>query len=474
MALANKNVIFVSHASRDRKIVSTFVECFLSRTMLDHKEVQYTSSEKPDSPGLLDPGASVWVQLRDNLERTCCFIACLSKDYFRSNWCIAELAVYHELMRNSKAKGRAPILLVVDPDCPDVTKNPFVQGRLLSQLWDYESTAKVTAALKKRNILKATAKVPHKDSLETLIKMLGSSYSDFFVSTDPPHLKFDLLVKRLMVERKQSETGLTELAQQHFAHPPKGPLTSIVERSDYEQISVNMANRARWKLLWTLFKSPLLVADAYKYEDRLMPYDRRFERFQPMRKIRLVIFDDTKAAKAYAELDIQYHKRRLSDKGIKVPGLIKDLLQERREAFERSSTSRGGFLYFTKCESDWLAFPGARKPGFKNSDSLEFAYSDFDHATETCLLMESGFNSEFSFRYADGKHEKASQQFRHVTFYSAPKKECSDAIKTLAPYKELLGHLDNLQTIADALFKAEPDPKVFVKSDKISALYCTE
>lgn len=243
--LPNCKVLFVSHSSRDREIVNAFTESFLYEDdREDGTALVNTSADDPSSTARLIPGESVWRQLRENLGSTGCFIACLSDNYFESNWCIAELAVFHEKLLKKK-KNLLFIPLLIDPDSKTWKESPFTQSSKVLQLSKADDLEELTANLKLAGLLKSTAAVPR----GTTCTAFSSTQLNEFLNS-----------------REESEKGyFIDLAQGHFAHAgaSHGPVSCLVKRTEYGQICVNMAERAKSKLLWTLFKSPLLVAPAY-------------------------------------------------------------------------------------------------------------------------------------------------------------------------------------------------------------------
>jgi len=204
-----------------------------------------------------------------------------------------------------------------------------------------------------------------------------------------------------------------------------------------------------------------------------MPYDEHFRDFDPVNKVRLVIFEDIAMAKAYAECDVSYHEERFKSLGAADINVTPDLLNERKHKFEDSARGNDGRLFFTTLNHLPLIFPpSARLEPFTAESCLEFAYADDEEVPGHRLILESGFTSEFSRRQATGaKHDKTALQFRHVTFYVEPGTDCAICINAMKLYKDLYGHLNDLRVIATTLFSTlKPDWKIFVTSDNISKL----
>lgn len=452
---ATKNMVFISHSSRDGEVANVL------HTRLLHEDdlcpgisVRFTSANQTDSPALLDPATAIWKQLRKDMEETKCFIACLSEDFFKSAWCIAELTIFQELSRNKKPKDpdRHLVLLIVDSSASSSNYESFlVQDLLIYSLWRKTHVNRLACKLKEWRVRAQALTIPKLEQLRSEAR------------------------KKLRSRAQAKKGNIAEIAEQHLSFPAStnGPITCLVRRDEYEQISVNMARRAENELLWTLFKSPLLVADAYRQRDLLMPYDKLFQNFDPIHKIRLVIFEDDTMARAYARCLVAYHKKRLDDIGATDIVVTRELLAQRKRKFEKSAKGHDGELYFTTLDRLLTIFPVSARLTFNKNSYLEFAYADSEAVSGQRLILESGFTSEFSRRHAMGRrHDKTVLQFRHVTFYVEPGKDCSESIQSMKAYKSFYGHIDALRVIATTLFSTlDPDPKVFVKSDKIQDLY---
>jgi len=455
---ATKNVVFVSHASRDSEAANALVNHLLpSKDLHNGVAVRFTSAKQAESPSLLDTGTAIWKQLREDLEETKCFVACLSEDFFNSAWCIAELVVFQELLRKTPTNpDRYLALLVVDATARNIYEHFLVQPLLLVfSIWNQNHIDRLACSLftweVRKNILSASVR-----------------------------RQFHLEVRKILTLRSQAKKGyITEIAEQHLGYPSStnGPITCLVRRDEYEQIAVNMARQAKSELLWTLFKSPLLVADAYRQQDLLMPYDKHFHEFDPLRKIRLVIFENKSMALAYANCNVAWHERRLKSLGAINFKITKKLLKTRKEMFEDSSTDRDGRLYFTTLAHLPVIFPAsASRPPFDKHSYLEFAYADSENVPGHRLILESGFTSEFSRGNSIGQsHDKTVIQYRHVSFFVEPGKDCWESIQKMHAYKTLYGHIDDLRVIATTLFSnSDPDQNVFVSSGDIQKLCRTK
>lgn len=203
-----------------------------------------------------------------------------------------------------------------------------------------------------------------------------------------------------------------------------------------------------------------------------MVYDRKFSKFKTRRKKRVVIFEDPEMAAAYDKLDVGYHDRRFAKNGIILSKPLTDTsLALRKKAFEKTASENGGELLFTVLSRLPKCFPHGTKH-FNERSYLEFAFSDYDGPQRPWLLLESGFNSEFSNKHITGTYSKSGLQFGHVTFSTELPPLCSEAIDQCNLYGELYGHLRDLHVIADAIFDRNVgNNDVFVPSSEIKLLY---
>jgi len=466
-------VVFLSHSSRDKHLVETFRDSFLPKKIFKEPRwtTLFTSDTDPQSHGVLQPGSLIWREIRERIYDTAYFIACVSEDYFKSPWCFAELALYLERVEKDKSLGFA--ILVLDPDFCGWTSNPLTQDRLVTFVTDSKALACLKGALS-----------------EKVGKNYDVNAKDFVRKIRP----------LLLTRKKQDKAHLLELAQAHYHHPrtSNGPIGGLVSRSEYVELATQMANATRWKLLWTLYKSPLMVADAYlPHRDKkyLMDYDRSWAGIDRIQKIRLVIFDDKGEVDRYIRCDRNALKHlkdayATTEKHNWVIKLKVRDLKKRREDFNVNAKKNGGTLYFTAkkllahyCPQSDTTEAIELKPGELAPNSfLEFAYGDCGIDAGDCLIMESGFNSEFAKATSNTANKasrvpcdsaashKAAQHFGHVVFYKDPGADCLDSIRKNSAYRRAFGHLNNLRIIAAAVFADPADPRVFFQYDKLPEL----
>lgn len=457
---APKKILFVCHSYWDREAVDIFLDSVFGMKRAGKRRehlskswrIRYTSATSNLEEEPLEPGTNIWPRVRREIARTGFFIACLSESFFlNSFFCAPELTLYEE--RRVKRKGLPLLPLLVSPLAVSQEKSPLMKGLNYRALDLKDDLKKVFSYLRSKGVL---AKSPNEsERIEELLKDANSYYSKM---------------------EARAKGDFVDLAFRHFrGATPGGPVTYIVDRSEYEQVSITLAEQAKSKLLWTLFKSPLLVADAYLQKTSLMPYDESFRDFEKRKKLRLVIFLDPSMAKAYDKVDVSYHNRRLkrlADKaGTPFRSLTRVQLKTRKSAFEESS-QKNGRLYFTTLNKLPQCLLSKPTPTFGKDSYLEFVYADCGEHGRDCILMEAGFNSEFALKNRLPRNRKHDTLCRHLTFYKMPTPWCSEAIAEAKTYSALYGHLQGLTLIGEALFaKTSPNPTVFCKPNQIKELY---
>ena len=451
--VVSNGVIFVSYSSLDREIVNALVQEFLPDDKISEGiRTLNLSADDPSSRMRISVGKNLWKHIRENLGETVCFIAFLSDNYFKSNWCISELSVFHEINTNENKIRFIP--LVIDLGSETWKDNPFTGKSKVLHASEAKQLQEFVAELGASNLFKCGADFPSEDACENFIK--------------------EKLHSLLNVREEREQGYSADLIQLHFSHEgtSNGPITQLVKRREYEQISVKMGKHARKKLLWTLFKSPLLVADAYRNPKRLTSYDCDFGEFKANRKRRVVIFEDATMAEAYFKRDLEYHLKCLKDiAGLPAEELTTELLESRATAFEGESRKNGGELLFTTIQRLPSCITG-RKVQFCKNSFLEFAFSDFYAGSRSIeWLLETGFNSEFSARHKM-TNQKNGHEFRHITFCALLESSCERAIRGCKLYKKLYGHLEDLREIAESVFeRKKADCRIFVDKDHLHKLF---
>lgn len=440
MAKTNhKKAIFLSHASNDKGVVQAYVDHLFDETALGAQGYRLFFTSTANLEGLLPGGAQTWRDISDALKYTTYFVAFLSEAYFDSEWCIAELAIFQ-----ATKIDLPPQLVSIDEDCEGRRKDcPLTQDR---------------------NVLKTSI-----DELQRVVAGIRNAGIPLKASIDFAALRKQ--IDTAIQERDERKKGIFyAVAREHFSRPraKDNPISFFVERDEYEQTSINMARSAENVLLWTLFGSPLLVADSYSRPDYLMPYDVDYEKkCSARKKVRVVIFRDKKEIEAYLSCDEEWHNSELLKHKIPLTITHPQLL-DRKLSFEKSATA-GGELYFT--DPDKLLRCVAKPPtSFTPDTPLEFAYADYRADGSPRLLMETGFSSPFSMKWGSGTGNPQAPSFGHVTFYKPLKELPAERIKAVDPYTRLYGHLGHLWEIAEKALLMNPDPTIFRPATEIHKL----
>lgn len=445
MANLNEKVIFLSHASEDKSVVQAFVNHIFDEDELKKNgyKLFFTDTANLKNRGVA-PGAKTWEKMVEHLHATVYFFAFLSEDFFESPWCIAELAIFQDL-QSTKDELPPPVTLVIDNDVNRTIRN-----------------LGMTQALKIPGIRNRT--------LKGLMVDLKSASIPIKPDANCETCKSDMLTA-ISERRKRKEGEFFELARRHFTRPrtSDNPVSFFVARHEYEQTAINMGTAAREKLLWTVFQSPLLVADAYDHDSYLMPYDLAFEGFEAVSRVRLVIFRSKEEAAAYDSANENWHNDALRKHKISKT-LTRAQLIARKANFQASASKNGGDLLFTEVSHLPKCINTSPPPTYDEKSFLEFAYSDYGQGAPT-LLMETGFSSPFSLEHGSGTVNPLAPAYGHVTFYRELKADAQKRIKEVRPYDAFYSHLGELWQIAESVFRNNLDPTVFVRSDEIDKLH---
>jgi hypothetical protein len=437
--------IFVSHCSRDSESVTKIIDMLLPDSVRTSSFSIVCTDADRYSPRTIQDGTDVWASISDELQNVHTFIACLSDDYFRSEWCVAELEAFHRMVKDAPKGSLDLVLLMLDSDCDRALKSPFAQG----ERYDLGSRSWITKLLVKLRKYPGLA--------ETEVDKLNPATIATAFNRD----------RR---ERKLRQSSyLADVSLDYFAHrlTTNGPITSIVNRSEYEQISVRLGLTAQSEVLWTLYGSPLLVPNAYRTHDKLLTYERDFASFSA-NKTRVVIFDDWQMAEAYLTTDETYHNHpdRQLDHPYGRPLTAQDLT-DRKKAFESSVENSAGSLLFTTVEVLKRA-PGC---SITRETYLEFAYYEGHDPTTRTLLVDSGFSSGFAKQHVFGEQDCSNA--RHINFFPFVMNDDICKVIKCPPYDSLLGHFSSLQMIVNLAKEKvanRDDGNYFVTKDEISLL----
>ncbi len=445
-----KKTIFVSHSSLDKDLVSAFLDAVFPTACLNTTDydIRYTSAAADQIEQRLKAGENIWETLQKDIYTTEIFIACISNNYFSSIWCISELAVFYDKQHRSKKSPINIIPLRLTKDCDKWKETPFLQKPVLIDAWSRNDILNYAIRITKEKMLSINPFESDPDAFQKYID------------------KFNHLTK---TRHTTAKGELTDLAiNYHYnALTENGPWICMVPRAEYEQISVNMAKKANNKLLWTLFKSPLLVAEAYIKPNYLMEYDSEFSNFDPTTKMRLVIFESAIDAKAYKELDFAYHSTRLA--GLTSAPIKKRILSQRRNSFEKAAL-KGGCLYFTSLEKLNIIMNSRGWPDLTYNSYLEFAYTESLAPHPMKMIMDSSFNSEWAKRNSR-PNKKMNSAWGHVTFFNPSLNDACKSEINSHPYKPFFEHFQALNAIVEELLEGSPKERFFVDKYNIEKLY---
>lgn len=449
MATKTKKVIFFSHASADRDVVQSFKKHLFDKKELNGLNYELFFTSTKDLEDLLPGGANTWRDITDALHSTVYFFAFLSESYFESQWCIAELALFSEICKDRGNLPEPALVLIDNTSSSHIVNNPLTQNLVRIKTSSQTDLERIVTGLQSENIP---------------IKILNKTQLDSFAEE----------VTEAKSKRDDKKKGIFfELAKRHFSRLDTSscPISFLIERDEYEQTSISMGESAQEQLLWTVFKSPLLVEEAYDATNNqgcLMSYDKEFIRFNSQRKIRLVIFRNHEEAKAYDKVLTKWHNDQFNG-SLKV---TKRKLEQRKKAFERSVKNAHATLLFTNADrlGNLFSVSGQNAPKFDEHSFLEFAYGDYG-LNSAKLLMESGFSSPFSRKHATAGQADWLPLYGHITFYIEPDAEVVTRISDIPSYNNYYGHLSASWKIAKEVFQTNRRKDVFFQAHQISNLY---
>ena len=373
--------VFISHSHRDKIFVElatkVFKEVLFSK--LDNKEIRFTSSF--DNTILTGQDN---IQLFHDLRTTRIFIFFLSDNYRTSEFCLLENggAFFRYLSRNSNIIF-FPILDESITYKDALPNAPNLQHAAIDKIETLESLFDLCLS----RGLNLCAKSEYLDALNKFKSTYRNLKKGARRATQRD-LLFENIVRSFSVD-SNIDAPITLFANRHF----------------YERFSITTSKLQSDEILWTLYKSPLLVQDAYGASDFLTEYDRAFRDCSTLNKKRLVIFEDFQMAKDYHQLDFKRIKARSSSR------LTNGKIRDRKLRFEEANE---GCLFFTtkKNLNNWYKSQNQKK--INRYFDYEFGFVTQDARSKTANFgFTSGFHSNtFHKDYRD-------KVYQHVILFPA-------------------------------------------------------
>jgi hypothetical protein len=327
--------IFVSHSHKDELFiffVKEFLEPVLEKSFKN--KIVFTHGAGSLKPGEVD------LTLLDQVRESLFLICCISENYLTSSFCILEYCTaYNKALFYPSNILIAPILL----DDHDYTKTLPTS----------------------RNVIHAT--LTKKDSLIALYEQLKEVFDEKLLPSKKTYTaKLDEWYERyLKLKRetpaKSDKRNLFVDVINSFSNGQSDidePITVFCNRKEYEELSIRSTTKADQLLVWTIYKSPLFVSEAYEIHPKytecqfLTEYDKIFRDCKNTRnRYRLVIFDDFEMANQYFQCNDD--TLQVVNDGFIISNKVTiEQLKKRKAAFEDSNRDH---LYFTTKEkiNEW-------------------------------------------------------------------------------------------------------------------------
>jgi hypothetical protein len=377
--------IFISHAHKDKLFIDFVNEFLLPKALSDFTsdEISFTS-DKDRLRGKISGQDNL--KLLDEVAESELFICCISKHYNSSPFCILEHGIaYHKFYKDSSSIKLFPILGHNFKHNESLITVSTVQHALLERK---ESLIDLFDTLS--NIFPSQFKINKTDYIAGL-NTWYSNYNTLNRAHNKPKGKKDELLEKVV-------NSFPENSDVDF------PVTIFCNRSEYENLSIELANKANQLLIWTLYKSPLLVKDAYNI-DFLTKYDKVFRDSKAHTRYRLVIFEDFKMAEEYFKCD----KNTLKTVNTALGTCYKlSEIKKRKISFEQSNV---GILYFTTKEKiqNWYKKEISNGKDIPDYFDYEFGFLANSISSNSYLGFTSGFHSN------TGNFSKTLK--KHMIFY---------------------------------------------------------
>jgi hypothetical protein len=362
--------IFISHAHKDKLFID-FVNNFLIPKVLNNfpkDEVSFTSDEERERGKISGQDN---LELFNEVSESELFICCISDFYNKSPFCILEHGVsYHKFIKDRNSISLFPIL---------------------ADGFNYKNTLITINTLQH-------ADISNKLTLLDLFDTLKNRFSALITITKNEYEK-DLNVwysnynnlKRKYNKLISNKEELFEKVVNSFPvnSDIEFPVTIFCNRKEYENLSIKSADKAEHLLLWTLYKSPLLVEGAYSSSTYLTKYDETFRDSKAGDRFRLVVFEDYNMAEEYFNCD---SKTLASINSILGTSYSLLELQNRKSAFESSNSLS---LYFTTKDKIKHWYKTEISSGIDIPDyfDYEFGFLASSKAINSYYGFTSGFHS---------------------------------------------------------------------------------
>lgn len=378
--------IFISHAHKDGLFID-FVNDFLIPKVLNYfpiDEISFTSDEKRERGKITGQDN---LELFKEVSESKLFICCISKFYNSSPFCILEHGVaYHKFIENKTSISIFPIL---------------------ADGFNYMNTLITINTLKHADISDKTSLLDLYDTLSSKFSSsIQISKTDYETELNNWYSNYNNL-KREFNKLNSNKEELFEKVVNSFVDNSdiEFPVTLFCNRNEYEKLSMKSADKAEHLLIWTLYKSPLLVKEAYTNANFLTKYDESFRDSKAQERYRLIVFEDYQMAEEYFNCDANTVKAVNTALGT---SYTLTEIQNRKNAFEDSNNT---LLYFTTKDKIKNWYKTEINHGIDIPDYFDYEFGFL--ASSTAINSYYGFTSGF---HSNTGGVKKSLK-KHMIFY---------------------------------------------------------
>lgn len=262
--MTKKKKIFVSHSSDDKGIVDLMVSLLTSNSDFDCKyELKYSSSDNDNYR--FKKGEDIGIKSIESSNDCDIFIAYISNSYKKSGICMNELGCgFGRFLKGDKKFKFLPFKddYVLFNDLPLMLNNKIVETSR------YEDIEKSFEGVFGKNFINEDKEV----AKEIKAKYNGKDYN----------LEIS---KQYMTEYVLGTFMCTSLLNDK-------PYVQYIGRKLYNELHIDLTKFADEHLIWSAYKSPLLVEKHLLEEGYLTKYDKIFRKTHSRNKKRLVIFEN--------------------------------------------------------------------------------------------------------------------------------------------------------------------------------------
>jgi len=261
----NQIEIFISYSTQDELFIK-FVNSFLFKSLFKNypaKNIRFTAREGCD----LEIFQEI-LEIIEDFTSTKLFICYISENYLNSEFCMLEMGA---ALYRKKTDKDFNILCILDDISND---NKSILLKMIN-----------TRIHSKLHIIKAS------ELINPFTKLFNFKINKKEIKKDLWVFKKNNDLKNYSYLKTQNNKFFQYIASYiSRTSSEKIPITLFCNRDDYERWALNTLKEKKHSIVWTIYKSPLLLEDAFENHDLLTEYDKRFQNCEAAKKKRLIIF----------------------------------------------------------------------------------------------------------------------------------------------------------------------------------------